>query len=480
MASAKAAIVALIPPATAKARTRVGAAVTMLAALAGALALMPSLPASAAVAYRLGDPALAARIDGAPVYAFSVDALWRLARVKQPQAARSAVLEEMVLNRLLAGAARARFDEAQLYAGQRVGFAREVALDDQLVATLRSLYDKELQQALQQLPGGSLDGLIAEQAKPAAAALDAVFGKPDQLKLEFTLNPEQLARARAIVLLRYTLPPGAGAGAVTLYDVYRRQNVQGRVALYNRQADFLQQQAKLDLASRFVLDWSRRRFGEAAVADLRRALAERFEVQALRQIHGIGDDIENTSALLQRLAGEVTPAQVAAYYKQHRAEFTRIERVKARHIRLADEQTAQTVFNALGKGADFGATARRYSIAGDAAGGGALGWIRHEGKPDWLAQLALAQPEGQLSRPIRTPAGPHEEAAWEIIRVEQSVTGYQAPDSEAVRYAASNALARATAQTQLASLRRQLLRAARIDINRSQLDQPLQTLDEGT
>lgn len=440
-----------------------------LALLAATLAL----PAAATVGYRLNDPAQAARIDGAPVTAFSVDALWRLARVKDGRTARSTVLEEVVLNRLLAGAARARFDEAQLYAGQRVGFAREVALDDQLVAALRSLYGQQMQQALQQLPGGSLDGLIVEQAKPSAAALDAVFGKPERLKLEFTLDAEQQARARGIVLLRYTL--GAGAGTVTLYDVYRRQNVQGRVALYNRQADFLQQQAKQDLAGRFVLDWSRRRFGEAAVADLRHALAERGEVQALRQQHGIGDDIENTSALLQRLAAEVTPAQVAAYYERHRGEFTRVERVKARHIRVADEATAQTVYKALVAGADFAATARRYTIADD---GGAPGWIRHEGKPDWLAQLALAQPEGQVSRPIRAPAGPREEAAWEIIQVEQRVTGYQPAGSEAVRYAASNALARATAQAQLAALRQQLLRAAQIDINRSLLDQPLQTLED--
>ncbi|MCU6497434.1 peptidylprolyl isomerase [Rugamonas sp. A1-17] len=442
-----------------------------LAMLAGALAL----PAAAAVSYRLNDPALAARIDGAPVTAFSVDALWRLARVKEPQAARSAVLEEVVLNRLLSAAARERFDEAQLYAGQRVGFARDVALDDQLVATLRSLYDQDMQQTLRQLPGGTLDGLIVDQARPAAAALDAVFGKPEQLKLEFTLNAGQLTRARDIVLLRYTLP--SGAGAVTLYDVYRRQNVQGRVALYNRQADFLRQQAKQDLAVRFVLDWSRRRFGDAAIADLRRALAERGEVHALRQLHGIGDDIESTSPLLQRLASEATPAQIAAYYTRHRGEFTRIERVKARHIRLADEASAQAAYKALNNGADFAATARRHSIAADASAGGTLGWIRHEGKPDWLAQLALAQAEGQPSRPIRTPAGPHDAAAWEIIQVEQRVTGYQAADSEAVRYAASNALARSTAQAQLTALRQQLLRAAQIDINRALLDQPLQALE---
>ena len=446
----------------------------LVAALLGG-ALAP--PAGATVGYRLNDPALAARIDGAPVTAFSVDALWRLARVKDTQTARSAVLEQVVANRLVAGAARSRFDEAQLFAGQRVGFAREVALDDQLVSVLRSLYGKELEQALARLPGGSLDGLVSAQPRPDAAALDAIFGKPEQLKLEFTLNPEQQARARSVVLLRYALADGV-PGAVTLYDVYRRQNVQGRVALYNRQADFLSQQAKLDLAERFVLDWSRRRFGEAAVADLRRALAERGEVQALQQLHGIGADIDSGSPLLRQLASQVSAAQINTYYTQHRGEFARVERVKARHIRLADEQLARQVFDALDKGAEFGATARRYSIASDAGAGGELGWIRHEGKPDWVAQLALAQPEGQISQPFRSPVGPHDAANWEIVQVEQRVQGYQAPDSEAVRYAASNAVARATALAQWTSLRKQALRAAQIDINRSLLDQPLHVLNE--
>ena len=446
-----------------------------VAALWAVLALALPAPAAATLAYRLDDPVLAARVDGAPLHAFTVEVLWRQARNKDAKAARSAALEEIVLNRLLVGAAHQRFDEAQLFASQRVAFARDVALDDQLVALLRSQYGKELEQALAQLPGAALDGLITEQSRPEAAVLDAVFGKPDQLKLEYSLNAEQQARARTVVLLRYALP--SGAGAVTLYDVYHRQNVQGRVALFNRQADFLQQQARLDLAGRFVLDWSNRRFGAAAVADLRRALAERSEVLALQQLHGIGDDIDTVSPLLKQLAGQVSTAQVAAYYQQHREEFVRIERVKARHIRLADEQTAEKVYAALNQGGDFAALARRYSTASDAANGGDLGWIIHEGKPDWLRQLALVQPEGPASRPFRLPVGPQDAASWEIVQVQQKVSGYQAPDSETVRYAASNAVARATALAQWNALRQQVLRAAQIDINRRQLDQPLRLLN---
>jgi len=455
------------------AKRRAQAAAVVAALMVAALSLPQ--PALAALGYRLDDPALAARIDGAPVQAFSVDLLWRQARVKEAKAARSTVLEEIVLNRLLVAAAHARFNEEQLFAGQRVAFARDVALDDQLVALLRSQYGKELEQALAQLPGGSLEGLISAQGKPDAAALDAVFGKPDQLKLEYSLNADQQARARNVLLLRYALP--SGSGAVTLFDIYHRQNVQGRVALFNRQADFLQQQARLDLAGRFVLDWSTRRFGSAAVADLRRALAERSEVLALQQLHGIGDDIDTASPLLKQLAAQVGNAQIAAYYAQHREEFSRIEKVKARHIRLADEATAQQVYAALSKGAEFAALARRYSIASDAVSGGDLGWIRHEGKPDWVAQLALAQPEGPASRPFRTPAGPQDAAAWEIIQVQQKVQGYQAADSDSVRYAASNAVARGSALAQWTALRQQVLRAARIEINRSQLDQPLHLLN---
>lgn len=454
----------------------IAAANLRLPALAAALWLALA-PAGAAVGYQLADTALAARIDGAPVLAFSVDAMWRLARQKDERAGRTATLEQIISNRLLAGAARQTFGEAQLFAGQRVAYAREVALDDQLLATLRSLYGKELEQALQRLPGASLNGLITAQPALDGAALDAVFGRIDQLKLEYTLNLEQQARAASLVVLRYQLPGGAG-GAITLQDVYRRQNVQGRVALFNRQAGFALQQAQLDLAVLYAQHWSRQRFGEAAMADLRRVLAEQDEVQAMQQLYGIGSDIDAASPVLKQLATQVTEPEVAAYYRRHKEEFLRIEKVKARHIRLTDEKVALSVYQALAGGADFSAQARRYSSAPDGATGGELGWIKHSGKPDWLAQLAFAQAEGEYTRPIRTPVGPREQGAWEIVLVDQRVQGYQEAGSESVRYVAGNAVARQKALAQLAALRQRLLTAARIDINRGALDQPLHLLDK--
>jgi parvulin-like peptidyl-prolyl isomerase len=345
-------------------------------------------------------------------------------------------------------------------------------VDDQLVATLRGLYGKELEQSMRRLPGGSLAGLVTAQPAIAPAALDAVFGRPGQLRLEYTLGAGQLARAQEIVVLRYQLPQGP-AGIITLADVYRRQNVQGRVALFARQSAHLQQEARLALAALYVQHWSTQRFGAATVADLRRVLDEQDVVQALQQLYGIGNDIDAGSPVVKQLAAQVSGAEIEHYYRQHREEFRRIEKVKARHIRLQDERTAQTVAGQLSGGAEFGALARRYSSAADSQTGGELGWLQHSGTPDWLAQLAFAQAEGQPSRPIRSPVGPNETAVWEIVLVDERVEGYQDPASETVRYVASNAVAREKAAAQLTALRQRLLGAARIDVNRGLLDQPL-------
>lgn len=420
-------------------------------------------PSAAAVSPH-GAPA--ARIDGAPLLAFSVESSWRIARASDPKVERSAVLDTLIAERLLAGEARKRFGEAALWAGQRVGFAREVSIDDQLVSTLRSLYGKEMEQDLKQLSGAGLDSLLRPAPPLTDAELDSVFGKPGALQLDTSLTEAQLAQAGKLVLLRFG-KPGVGEGSITLADVARRQNVQGRVALFARQRDFMQQQARQQAASWFVLDWSRGRFGAAAVADLRRVLADQGDVQAMMRLHGMGDDQHAGSRLLDTLAARVGADQVRAYYANHRDEFLRIDRVRARHIRLPDEAAANKVAALLAGGADFAAMARLHSIAPDAADGGSLGWVRHEGKPGWLAQLLFVQAPGKVSAPIRTPAGPGRAAPWEIVLVEEREQGYQAADSESVRYVASRAVAREMAAAQLVALRADVLRKARIEITRA-------------
>ncbi len=447
----------------------------VLVALAAALlagALSWAAPAQAAVRFGVDDPALAARIDAAPLHTFTVDTLWRQARQADPRAARAAVLETLVTDRLLAASARTQWGEAALLTGQGVGYAHAVALDDQLAALLRNSYRAELEQAL---AASTLEGLVTADTPPGPAALDAVFGQRGAMLLDYSLSPAQAAAAAAITVLAYRLP-GGGTGSLSLHDIYRRQNVQGRMALHLRQSGALRQQARQALGVLAVLDWARRRFGAGAVEDLRRALSDQAVAQALQRLHGIGADTDSGSVLLDRLAAQAGPAAIDAYYREHRDEFRRIERIRARHIRLPDEAAAQAAYAALKGGAAFADVARTMSQAPDAAQGGDLGWIDAAGHTGWLQQLAFAQPPGAPSRPVRAPAGPHDKAAWEIVLVEERVDGHHPPQAENVRYVASRAIARRTALAQLAALRERVVRDADIALNRSLLDAPLRTL----
>ncbi|HYD78667.1 MAG TPA: peptidylprolyl isomerase [Paucimonas sp.] len=420
--------------------------------------------------------ALAAHVDGKPIHVFSVDAMLKSAPRQDRKPTAAEVLETMIADRLLAAWARRSFDRDELHPSSHVGFARDVAIDDQLVSTLRGLYRRELDAAVRALPGGSLEGLIVAQADLDRSRLDGIFGAPSGLRLEYALTAGQQAAARRIELLRFK-PISGRERTLSLYDVYRRQNVQGRIEFHNRNPEFILQQARVAMAGWFVRDWAQRRFGEQAVDDLRAAIADREDARAAMTLFGIGHT-ETESRLQARLARQVKPAEIAAYYERHKEHFKRVERVKARHIRVPDEASGNEVMEAVARGEDFGRLAMRYSIAPDRESGGDLGWIVHQGIPDWLASLALVQPQGQVSRPLRTPVGPHEKAEWEIVLVEQRVEGYQAPDSEAVRYAATKAIAHEKALSRFRSLRERLLRNARVEIHRQALEEPLRFPEE--
>ncbi|HCE41571.1 MAG TPA: hypothetical protein DEV80_16095, partial [Alcanivorax sp.] len=65
-------------------------------------------------------------------------------------------------------------------------------------------------------------------------------------------------------------------------------------------------------------------------------------------------------------------------------------------------------------------------------------WLQR-GDPDvWLTGFAFTVEEGAVSPPARVPG----EARWVIVAVDRRREGFQAADSEAVRYQASRVLAR--------------------------------------
>ena len=411
-------------------------------------------------------PELAARINTAPVYKLTLDVLASMAQLEKPKTGRADILDSIVSNRLLAGDVRGRFAEEELQQSRRVAFEPDVVLDNQLSGYLRTVYRKDLETAISKLPGARLDTLIQEQGKLEEDELNNVFGPKNKITLDYTLNPAQQAAAAHIQVFRCNFAPAA---SISLYDVFRRQNVQGRVEFFNRNRDFIRQQAQLYLANLYVLDWARQRFGQSALKDLRQALEEKNTVQAVMSLHGIGADTDSESNLLNKLAAEIKPKEVRDYYRTHKDEFKRIASVKARHIRLDNETQARQVADLARKGANFVNLAQQYSTALDAQQGGDLGIIVHRGQLSWLEQLAYMQEPGKASPPIRAAVAPNEKAYWEIVLVEKRIEDYQDPASETVRYQASQALAQEKAIRQLSTLQTQLRKSAKIEINQAAL-----------
>jgi len=405
--------------------------------------------------------AVTARINGAPVYAFTVDTLWQQRRASRPSLERRVVLDDLIVARLLA--ARAGDEMPTQGTNLTVAFAPAVMAEERLVATLREIYGKDIDAAVKSLPGATLDSLVTAQPPMPQQQLDAIFGQPGTLKLEIALSNEQQALAGRMPILRYQLPGGEPA-SVTLLDVYHRQNVQGRLALSQQPAKVAAMQARRILANAFVQHWASQRFGAEAVADLRKAIADGEAMVTLQHRYGIGLDTDAGSPLLNRLSGEASPQEIEAFYDQHKDLFARIDKVRARHIRAADEAQAQRALKALQAGASFAATARKMSKAADAAQGGDLGWISADGNKDWLASLAFSQQPGKPSAPVRAPVGPNEAAYWEIVLVEEQVHGAHPLQSETVRYQASRMIALNKAMKQLSEMIEQARRSARIEI----------------
>lgn len=415
-------------------------------------------------------PNFAARVDGQPISTLTLDVAWRIAHATDPKATRANVLDTLVRTRLIAVYARKHVGEAALHAGRKVAFEPEVATDHRLAASLRTQFDAQLTESLRSLPGGNLESVLLAPKQPDPKMVEKVVANRGMLRLESVLTPAQIKDAQAVPVLRYAFP-GQAPDTITLADVYRRQNVQGRVELLQANLGFIAQQARLEVANRYTVQWAMRQFGKDAVLDLRQMLADQEDARSYQEMHGIGDDIDSESPLLKQFEKRVTVADIHRYYPQHQSEFKRVDRVHTRHIRVADETLAHQITDALAHGTSFESLARKHSIV-DADKGGDLGWIVHGASNQWLANIAFMQAIGQPSAAFRAPVGPNDKAYWEILLVDQREESFQRESSDTVRFAATKAIAREIAQRHYEKLGQDLVRSAHVDINQQVLTEP--------
>lgn len=400
--------------------------------------------AFAEVRHDLADPALAATIDGEPMSNAFVDLMLRIAQKGDATITRAKVVDALIDDRLAGTYARTLKTAEPLVEDNKVGFSPDMQLTQAMVSNLQAGFRESLEARLAREKGGSLNGTIVAERAPTAAEWTAVVGSQATLREENRLDDKERAAAAKVVLLRYRFGKEAPVG-ISLLEVYDAQNVQGRNQLHARNDAFVREEARQLLKQRWILRWgqSPEGLGAADFAVFRRAMQDRLLHTGWMAYLGVAADIHDDPQHLKDLQAKVTPEEIRAYYEANKDEFRRIEKVKARHLRVADEATANGLVERLHKGESFEALARQYSLDPDAASGGDLGWIVHgEQAHGWLDSLAFLQKPGIPSKPVRLPGPKGSQPGWEVILVDDRVMGYQPPDSESVRYLASQAVAK--------------------------------------
>ena len=430
---------------------------SLLATLLG----LTSNACQAKVSYDLKNAQQAATIAKYNISNSLLDVMHRVSTANKAELTRGDVLTALIENQLLGQYALKRFGEAKLVENNKVSFLPSVVAEQEFRAVIQVAFDKELADARKKL-GGSLDKMISQEQTIKANEWDSFLPTKKVLQLNIQLDGAGQKAAQKRVLLQYQFD-NKHKGTVTLWDVYQRQHVQGRNEIHSRNSDFTQGQAREIVVHRFIDYWveTQSNLSKQTVAEIKQAILNKRYHDGFVTMIGIAADIHDDVQYLKDLAKKVTSAEIKAYYKQHKEEFKRIERVKAQHIALADEKTANMVAEQLKKGANFGQLAKQYSNAMDKATGGDLGWIVHEPKnPTWLNSLAFIQPINTPSRPVRTPIG-----QWEILLVTKKEEGYQAVDSESVRYLASQVIARQKMIKEYQTIRKTLINQTDIHIS---------------
>lgn len=116
-------------------------------------------------------------------------------------------------------------------------------------------------------------------------------------------------------------------------------------------------------------------------------------------------DMVKLDLLRQKAAVEdvkVTEKELKQYYDEYKPK------IRASHILVKDEKTAQDIKAKLDKGEDFAKLAKEYSQdAGSAQNGGDLGWFGPGKMVKEFEDAAYALNVGQVSQPVKTEYGYH-------------------------------------------------------------------------
>lgn len=419
---------------------------------------------------------VAATVDNAVIPLDTLNVFVAAAHRSEPDVSREAVLKGLVENRLLAAVAHKHDDPAghDHADASRVGYDAQTRHEQQRFKLIRTAFADALRVAVEESgTKNSLDYLSA----PLVLSNDALSPLLTlEQALYATMTEGQQHAASQLVIARYRFVEDQPEQTLTLWDLYRRQNIQLKVQMHNLNTGFIREAIKQQLTMEYVFYWFDQHSGLSgdAIAAVDDCIDDAMTRDVLLHDLGLMHDIHDDNPQLRALAAEVSQAQIAAYYQQHKDEFTRVERVHAHHLRVNSQAEADRIYAELLKiqqdesadpGEAFADAVARYSVAVDREQGGALGWIDRDSREDhWIQALAFVQPAQRVSPPFRSPAtdsAPY----WELLWVDQKEMGYQRVDSESVRYRAAQAIAREQMQQRFQTLLAEATEAASLRVN---------------
>ena len=425
----------------------------------------------AKVQYDIKDPNIAATMGELILSANTVEMFWHSYNhpsrpITPPQA-----MQRIIDDALLARHARQILPHEVLNNSNEVGFANDVMLEDRATALIRKTYEKELVTKIKALTEG-LESLFSFNDEITTDVLAKLMTLKAALMI--TANSEQEAAAKKTIIANIDFTPlnlTSNLKQLTLWDIYRRQNVQGRLAIHKADLNYLKGQVKQRIGSLVVLAWAEENLTTSDYAAIKQILLNEQHKTRLLETMGLHADVHDDNPALRAKAKTISEAKIKQFYETNKDEFAVVERVKARHIRVASQELADQVVAEIKAGLDFSAAIKKYSIADDKndAIPGDLGWLkRSDKKRSWLHAVAFVQQAGNVSAPFRSPQN-QGDIVYEIVFADERIDGHLPYTDPTVRYEASRDIALKELREEFADLQSTLRNSADIHLNKAAL-----------
>lgn len=425
----------------------------------------------AKVEYDITDPNIAATMGELTLSADTVEMFWHSYNhpsrpITPPQA-----MQRIIDDALLASHARQSLDKDVLNSENEVGFANDVMLEDRATALIRKTYEKELVTKIKALPNG-LESLFTFNEDVTEKKLAELMTLKAALMIKANAKQEAAAKKTVIAQVDFSSAQlTSSTSQITLWDIYRRQNVQGRLAIHKADIDFLKGQLKQRIGSLVVLAWAEENLKPHDYSAIKQILLNEQQKTRLLENMGLHADVHDDNPALRERAKNISEEKIKQFYNENKDEFEVVERVKARHIRVASQELADQVVAEIKAGLDFSRAIKKYSIAADKNDSipGSLGWLkRSDKKRSWLHAIAFVQQAGKVSAPFRSPQN-QGEIVYEIIFADERIDGHLPYTDPTVRYEASRDIALKELRDEFTALQSKLRNNADIHLNKAAL-----------